>query len=170
MSPAVSSVSDAPSLDTQRQQDIQSRLATSVSDDSDDEDPDGETVTTVSADDPTDVKRARRYICLELLCYYLSIHESILSIFCLVVNAVLTSVLVNIHRMLSNRESARRSRRRKQEHMSDLVSQVSCITIDAHCMRSSNPRIYTNVLPFFYFCRLVNYAMSIQLCLSVLVT
>lgn len=147
MSPAVSSVSDAPSLDTQRQQDIQSRLATSVSDD---EDPDGETVTTVNADDPTDVKRARRYICLELLCYYLSIHESILSIFCLVVNAVLTSVLVNIHRMLSNRESARRSRRRKQEHMSDLVSQVSCITIDAHCMRSSNPRIYTKRFTLFF--------------------
>ncbi|CAN6807835.1 unnamed protein product [Brassica oleracea] len=85
MSPAVSSVSDAPSLDTQRQRDIQSRLANSGSDDSDDEDPDGETVTTVN-DDPTDVKRARR--------------------------------------MLSNRESARRSRRRKQEQMSEFDSQV----------------------------------------------
>ncbi|XP_013621930.1 PREDICTED: basic leucine zipper 25-like isoform X2 [Brassica oleracea var. oleracea] len=59
MSPAVSSVSDAPSLDAQRQRDIQSRQANSGSDDSDDEDPDGETVTTVNAD-PTDVKRARR--------------------------------------------------------------------------------------------------------------
>ncbi|XP_013734642.2 basic leucine zipper 25 isoform X2 [Brassica napus] len=85
MSPAVSSVSDAPSFDTQRQRDIQSRLAASDSDDSDDEDPDGETVTTVNAD-PTNVKRARR--------------------------------------MLSNRESARRSRRRKQEQMSGLDSQV----------------------------------------------
>lgn len=61
MSPAVSSVSDAPSFDTQRQRDIQSRLAASDSDDSDDEDPDGETVTTVNAD-PTNVKRARRYL------------------------------------------------------------------------------------------------------------
>ncbi|CAN6978214.1 unnamed protein product [Brassica oleracea var. botrytis] len=85
MSPAVSSVSDAPSLDTQRQRDIQSRQANSGSDDSDDEDPDGETVTTVNAD-PTNVKRARR--------------------------------------MLSNRESARRSRRRKQEQMSEFDSQV----------------------------------------------
>lgn len=61
MSPAVSSVSAAPSLGTQNKPDFQVRQATSGSsrDDSDDEDLDGDTETTENAD-PADVKRAKR--------------------------------------------------------------------------------------------------------------
>ncbi|CAH8362919.1 unnamed protein product [Eruca vesicaria subsp. sativa] len=84
MSPAVSSVSDALSLDAEQKRDIQFKQVTSglSRDDSDDEDLDGD----IENADPTDVKRARR--------------------------------------MLSNRESARRSRRRKQEEMNKLDTEV----------------------------------------------
>ncbi|KAG2332443.1 hypothetical protein Bca4012_017951 [Brassica carinata] len=64
MSPAVSSVSDAPSLDTEQKRDIQFKQVTSglSRDDSDDEDLDGGDIETIENADPADVKRARRML------------------------------------------------------------------------------------------------------------
>ena len=64
-SPGASSVRSVPSTSIQKKLDVRARQATSISsrDDSDDDDLDGD----ADNGDPTDVKRARRYLLIIIL-------------------------------------------------------------------------------------------------------